>query len=104
MPSTLTQTPRRRGILRSFVRWVVIGVVFVWLLAALTLVALRRIDPSKSHKRQRRKQPNKHYPNDNPSNKGSENTPPPRSLGECTWHLQSDIRIPALWQLVTDQH
>ena len=45
MPSTLTKTPRRRGILRSFVRWIVIGVVLLWVLAALTVVAARWIDP-----------------------------------------------------------
>jgi monofunctional glycosyltransferase len=45
MPSTLTQVPWRRGILRSFVRWIVVGVVLLWLLAALTLVAARWIDP-----------------------------------------------------------
>jgi monofunctional glycosyltransferase len=45
MPNTLTQARRRRSILRSFVRWVVIGAVLLWLLAALTLVAARWIDP-----------------------------------------------------------
>jgi monofunctional biosynthetic peptidoglycan transglycosylase len=45
MQRTLTKTPRRRGILRSFVRWAVIGVVLLWVLAALTVVAARWIDP-----------------------------------------------------------
>ncbi len=37
--------PRRRGFLRSLIRWLVIGVAFLWSLAALTLVAARWIDP-----------------------------------------------------------
>jgi len=37
--------PRRRGFFRSLIRWVVIGVVVLWSLAALTLVAARWIDP-----------------------------------------------------------
>jgi monofunctional glycosyltransferase len=37
--------PPRRGFLRSFVRWLVLGAVFLWSLAALTLVAVRWIDP-----------------------------------------------------------
>src|SRR6266704_391599 len=45
MPDTQTQTPRRTGFLRSFVRWLVIGVVLLWSLAALILVAARWIDP-----------------------------------------------------------
>jgi monofunctional glycosyltransferase len=45
MLKTLTRTSRRTGFLRSFIRWLVIGVVFFWSLAALTLVALRWIDP-----------------------------------------------------------
>src|SRR5271163_547034 len=35
----------RKGLLRSFVRWLVIGVVVVWSLAALILLAARWIDP-----------------------------------------------------------
>jgi monofunctional biosynthetic peptidoglycan transglycosylase len=35
----------RAGLLRRFVRWVVIGVALLWLLAALMLVAARWIDP-----------------------------------------------------------
>jgi len=42
---TRTRAPRRKSSLRSFVRWLVIGVVFVWALAALMLVAARWIDP-----------------------------------------------------------
>jgi monofunctional biosynthetic peptidoglycan transglycosylase len=35
----------RKGFLRSFIRWLVVGTVFLWSLAALTLVAARWIDP-----------------------------------------------------------
>src|SRR6266849_3383848 len=45
MPDTQAQTPLRTGFLRSIVRWLVIGVVLFWSLAALTLVAARWIDP-----------------------------------------------------------
>src|ERR1700756_2171688 len=45
MPDTHTKTPLRTGFLRSFIRWFVIGVVLLWLLAALILVAARWIDP-----------------------------------------------------------
>jgi monofunctional glycosyltransferase len=44
-PDTDTKTPRRTGLLRSFIRWLVISVVLLWALAALTLVAARWIDP-----------------------------------------------------------
>src|ERR1700734_3216879 len=37
--------PVRTGLPRSFIRWVVIGVVLLWSLAALILVAARWIDP-----------------------------------------------------------
>jgi monofunctional glycosyltransferase len=40
-----TKTPLRPGSLRSFIRWLVIGVVLLWSLAALILVAARWIDP-----------------------------------------------------------
>jgi monofunctional glycosyltransferase len=39
------KTPLRKGFYRSFIRWLVIGVVLVWSLAALILVAARWIDP-----------------------------------------------------------
>ena len=45
MPNTPTKTPQQTGFLRSFVRWLVIGVVLLWSLAALILVAARWIDP-----------------------------------------------------------
>ncbi len=45
MPNTHTQTPLRTGFLRSFIRWLVIGVVLLWSLAAVTLVAARWTDP-----------------------------------------------------------
>src|SRR5882762_4508768 len=45
MPNTHTKTPLRTGLLRSFIRWLVIGVVLLWSLAALILVAARWIDP-----------------------------------------------------------
>src|SRR3984957_16146070 len=44
MPNT-HKTPLRTGFLRSFIRWFVIGVVLLWSLAALILVAARWIDP-----------------------------------------------------------
>jgi monofunctional biosynthetic peptidoglycan transglycosylase len=44
-PDTYSKTPIREGFLRSFVRWLVIGVVLVWSLAALIVLAARRIDP-----------------------------------------------------------
>src|ERR1700719_1853120 len=45
MPNTRAKTPRWTGFLRSFIRSLVIGVVFLWSLAALILVAARWIDP-----------------------------------------------------------
>src|SRR5216684_4172388 len=45
MPNTHTETPLRTGFLRSFIRWLVIGLVLLWSLAALILVAARWIDP-----------------------------------------------------------
>jgi monofunctional glycosyltransferase len=45
MPNTDTKPPRRAGFLRSLIRWLVIGVVLLWSLAALLLVAARWIDP-----------------------------------------------------------
>ena len=44
-PDTGTKTPSRTGLLRSFIRWFVVGVVVLWALAALILVAARWIDP-----------------------------------------------------------
>ena len=44
-PDTHRKTALRKGFLRSFVRWFVIGVVLVWSLAALILLAARWIDP-----------------------------------------------------------
>jgi monofunctional biosynthetic peptidoglycan transglycosylase len=45
MTYTLTKTPPRKSFLRSFVRWLALAVALLWLLAALTLVAARWIDP-----------------------------------------------------------
>jgi monofunctional biosynthetic peptidoglycan transglycosylase len=45
MPDTHIKTPLWTGFLRSFIRWLVIGVVLLWLLATLILVAARWIDP-----------------------------------------------------------
>jgi monofunctional glycosyltransferase len=45
MPDTPANTPPRSGFLRSFIRWFVIGMVLLWSLPALTLVAARWIDP-----------------------------------------------------------
>ena len=42
---THPETPLRKGSLRSFVRWFVIGVALLWSLAVLILVAARWIDP-----------------------------------------------------------
>jgi monofunctional biosynthetic peptidoglycan transglycosylase len=44
-PDTHNETPLRRGLLRSFLRWFVLGVALLWLLAVLILVAARWIDP-----------------------------------------------------------
>ncbi len=43
--NTDTKTPLRTGFLWLFIRWLVIGVVLLWSLAALILVAARWIDP-----------------------------------------------------------
>ncbi len=45
IPNTHPTTLPRSGFLRSLIRWVLIGVVFLWSLAALILVAARWIDP-----------------------------------------------------------
>src|SRR5713101_3675183 len=45
MPNTHTRNPFRTGFLRSFIRWLVIGVALLWSLAALILVVARWIDP-----------------------------------------------------------
>jgi monofunctional glycosyltransferase len=45
MPSTHTRTPLRTGFLRTLIRWIVFGVVLLWSLAALILVAARWINP-----------------------------------------------------------
>jgi monofunctional glycosyltransferase len=44
-PDTPPEAPLRKGFLRSFVRWLAIGVVLLWSLAALVLLAARWIDP-----------------------------------------------------------
>ena len=44
-PDTHPKIPLRKGVLRSFVRWLANGVVLLWSLAALMLVAVRWIDP-----------------------------------------------------------
>jgi len=44
-PYTRTKTTLRKGFLRSLVRCLIIGVVLIWALAALILVAARWIDP-----------------------------------------------------------
>ena len=44
-PDIHPRTPLRERVLRSFVRWLVIGAVLVWSLAALILLAARWIDP-----------------------------------------------------------
>jgi len=45
MPNPRTQTPCRSSSLRSIIRWLVLGLVLLWALAALSLVAARWIDP-----------------------------------------------------------
>ena len=45
MPNTQTETPRWTAFLRSLIRWFVIGIVLLWVLASLILVAARWIDP-----------------------------------------------------------
>jgi monofunctional biosynthetic peptidoglycan transglycosylase len=45
MPDTPIKAPQRTSLLRSFLRWLVVGVVLLWSLAALLLVAARWIDP-----------------------------------------------------------
>jgi monofunctional glycosyltransferase len=42
---TLPKTPLRKDFLRSFVRWLILGGLLLWSLAALLLVAARWIDP-----------------------------------------------------------
>jgi monofunctional glycosyltransferase len=44
-PDTHPKNPRRKGTLRSFVQWFLIGVALLWSLAVLILVAARWIDP-----------------------------------------------------------
>jgi monofunctional glycosyltransferase len=44
-PETHPKTPHRKGFLRSFVRWFVVGVALLWSLAVSILVAARWIDP-----------------------------------------------------------
>ena len=45
MPNAHPKTRLRTGFLRSLIRWLVIGVVLLWSLASLILVAARWIDP-----------------------------------------------------------
>ena len=44
-PNTLAKPPILRGRLRFFARWLLVVIVFLWALAALTLLAARWIDP-----------------------------------------------------------
>ncbi|MGO9636761.1 MAG: monofunctional biosynthetic peptidoglycan transglycosylase [Terracidiphilus sp.] len=44
-PNTHPKPPLRKGFLRSFVRWLITGLVLIWVLAALMLAAARWIDP-----------------------------------------------------------
>lgn len=45
MPDIQTNAPPRRSLLRSLIQWLLIGVALLWSLAALSLVAIRWIDP-----------------------------------------------------------
>ena len=44
-PNRHTETPLRKGLLPSFVRWFGLGVALEWSIAALLLLAIRWIDP-----------------------------------------------------------
>src|SRR5713101_6780393 len=48
MQNTHTKTPLRTGFLRSFIRWLVIGVVLLWSLAELIVVAVRGFSPPRA--------------------------------------------------------
>jgi monofunctional biosynthetic peptidoglycan transglycosylase len=45
IPNPRPKTPPPRSLLRSFIRWLVIGLLLLWSLAVLLLVAARWIDP-----------------------------------------------------------
>ena len=45
LPNTEKKTAVRTSFLRSFIRWLLIGVVSLWTLAALILLSARWIDP-----------------------------------------------------------
>jgi monofunctional glycosyltransferase len=45
MPNPRKTTARRKGFFKRLLRWLALGVVLLWLLAALVLVAARWIDP-----------------------------------------------------------
>jgi len=45
LPAIPVQSPRRKGLLRRLIRWLVIGAALLWLLAALMLVTVRWVDP-----------------------------------------------------------
>jgi monofunctional biosynthetic peptidoglycan transglycosylase len=45
MPNTEIRTSPRKGLLRTVLQWLVIGVALLWLFAALILAAARWIDP-----------------------------------------------------------
>jgi len=45
MPNALTKAPLRKSNLRYLIRWLVLGVVLLWSLATVMLVAARWIDP-----------------------------------------------------------
>ena len=45
MPNPHTKTPVRTRFFRSLIRWLIVGLVLLWLLAAVILVATRWIDP-----------------------------------------------------------
>ena len=44
-PGTPSKTPPRKVVLRSFVRWFLLGVALLWLVAVLILLTARWIDP-----------------------------------------------------------
>ena len=44
-PQAHSRTPLQKNVLRSFLRWLVISVAFLWLLAVLLLLSARWIDP-----------------------------------------------------------
>lgn len=45
MPKTLPKRPRRTGLLRSLIKWLVLAIIFLWSFLALLLIAARWVNP-----------------------------------------------------------